>query len=324
MTIFNDIQRSIAPELKQLNESISSSLATSNELMNGIIENYLKTKGKQIRPILVILSAKLFGKQNANTISGAAAVEMLHNASLIHDDVVDDSDIRRGIPTINSVWDNRIAVLIGDYFVASALRHVVKTSDIRIVETISDIGQTLSLGEINQIEKARNHSFNESAYLEIISQKTASLFEACVKIGAYSVNAPETDINLLVEFARLFGLCFQIRDDIFDYFDSDVIGKPTGNDLREGKVTLPLLYALSKKENPRHEEMMELLNNENLDSESIATLIQFAKECGGIDYAYGYMDSLREKAALIMDKLPDSPEKNTFMEMFDFIIARKN
>lgn len=324
MTIFNDIQRSIAPELKQLNESISSSLATSNELMNGIVENYLKTKGKQIRPILVILSAKLFGKQNANTISGAAAVEMLHNASLIHDDVVDDSDIRRGIPTINSVWDNRIAVLIGDYFVASALRHAVKTSDIRIVETISDIGQTLSLGEINQIEKARNHSFNESAYLEIISQKTASLFEACVKIGAYSVNAPETDINLLVEFARLFGLCFQIRDDIFDYFDSDVIGKPTGNDLREGKVTMPLLYALSKKENPRHEEMVELLNNENLDSESIATLIQFAKECGGIDYAYGYMDSLREKAALIMDKLPDSPEKNTFMEMFDFIIARKN
>lgn len=324
MTIFNDIQRSIAPELKLLNESISSSLETSNELMNGIVENYLKTKGKQIRPILVILSAKLLGKQNANTISGAAAVEMLHNASLIHDDVVDDSDIRRGISTINSVWDNRIAVLIGDYFVASALRHAVKTSDIRIVETISDIGQTLSLGEINQIEKARNHTFNEASYLEIISQKTASLFEACVKIGAYSVNARETDIELLVEFAHLFGLCFQIRDDIFDYFDSDDIGKPTGNDLREGKVTLPLLYALSRKEHPRHEKMKELLNNELLDSEAIATLIQFAKECGGIDYAYGYMDSLREKAALIMDKLPDSPEKNTFMEMFDFIIARKN
>lgn len=324
MTIFNDIQRSIAPELKQLNESISASLVTSNELMNGIVENYLKTKGKQIRPILVILSAKLFGGNNANTISGAAAVEMLHNASLIHDDVVDDSDIRRGIPTINSVWDNRISVLIGDYFVASALRHAVKTADIRIVETISDIGQTLSLGEINQIEKARNHTFSENAYLEIISQKTASLFEACVKIGAYSVNASEEEIRLLVEFARLFGLCFQIRDDIFDYFDSDAIGKPTGNDLREGKVTLPLLYALSRKDHPRHDEMMELINRENLDTDSINTLIEFAKDCGGIDYAYNYMVSLREKAALIMDQLPHSPEKKRFMEMFDFIIARKN
>ena len=212
MTIFNDIQRSIAPELKQLNESISSSLKTSNSLMNGIVENYLKTKGKQIRPILVILSAKMLGAMNQNTILGAAAIEMLHNASLIHDDVVDDADMRRGISTINSVWDNRIAVLVGDYFVASALNHAVKTSDIRIVDTISNIGQTLSLGEINQIEKARGHNFNENAYIEIISQKTASLFEACVKIGAYSVNAPEEEIEKLVSFANLFGLCFQIRD----------------------------------------------------------------------------------------------------------------
>ncbi len=323
MTIFNDIQRSIAPELKLLNESISSSLITSNELMNGIIETYLKTKGKQIRPILVILSAKLFGKENANTISGAAAIEMLHNASLIHDDVVDDSDIRRGIPTINSVWDNRIAVLIGDYFVASALRHAVKTADIRIVESISDIGRTLSLGEINQIEKARSHNFDEDAYIEIISQKTASLFKACVKIGAYSVNAPEDGINLLVDFAHLFGLCFQIRDDIFDYFSSEEIGKPTGNDLREGKVTLPLLYALSRDDVPRRTEMAELINSDHLDSDSIATLIQFAKDAGGIDYAYKYMETLRSKAALIMERLPDSPEKKIFMEMFDFIIARK-
>lgn len=323
MTIFNDIQHSIALELKQLNESISSSLKTSNSLMNGIVENYLKTKGKQIRPILVILSAKMLGAMNQNTILGAAAIEMLHNASLIHDDVVDDADMRRGISTINSVWDNRIAVLVGDYFVASALNHAVKTSDIRIVDTISNIGQTLSLGEINQIEKARGHNFNENAYIEIISQKTASLFEACVKIGAYSVNAPEEEIEKLVSFANLFGLCFQIRDDVFDYFESDEIGKPTGNDLREGKVTLPLLYALSVKDHPKCVEMLQLVDNEELDSDSIATLIQYAKDAGGIDYAYAYMNSLREKAIKIMAELPDSPEKETFIKMFDFIIMRK-
>lgn len=323
MTIFNDIQRSIAPELTLLNESISSSLKTSNSLMNGIVENYLKTKGKQIRPILVILSAKMLGEINPKTILGAAAIEMLHNASLIHDDVVDDADMRRGISTINSVWDNRIAVLIGDYFVASALNHAVKTSDIRIVDTISTIGQTLSLGEINQIEKARGHNLKESAYIEIISQKTASLFEACVRIGAYSVNAPEEELASLVEFAHLFGLCFQIRDDIFDYFEADEVGKPTGNDLREGKVTLPLLYALSLTSHPQQAEMLELIARDELDCGSITKLIQYAKDAGGIDYAYAYMNTLREKAVKIMEQLPDSPEKETFMKMFDFIIMRK-
>ncbi len=323
MTIFNDIQRSLAPELSLLNESISSSLKTSNSLMNGIVENYLKTKGKQIRPILVILSAKMLGEINPKTILGAAAIEMLHNASLIHDDVVDDADMRRGISTINSVWDNRIAVLIGDYFVASALNHAVKTSDIRIVDTISTIGQTLSLGEINQIEKARGHNLKESAYIEIISQKTASLFEACVRIGAYSVNAPEKELASLVEFAHLFGLCFQIRDDIFDYFEADEVGKPTGNDLREGKVTLPLLHALSLTSHPQQAEMLELIAGDELDCDSITRLIQYAKDAGGIDYAYAYMNTLREKAAKIMEQLPDSPEKETFMKMFDFIIMRK-
>lgn len=323
MTIFNDIQSSIAPELKQLNESISSSLVTSNELMNRIVENYLLTKGKQIRPILVILSAKLFGAINGNTISSAAAIEMLHNASLIHDDVVDDSDIRRGCPTINSVWDNRIAVLIGDYFVASALRHAVQTGDIRIIDIISNIGQTLSLGEINQIEKARNHNFDENSYIEIISQKTASLFEACVSIGAYSVNASEENIRILTEFARLFGLCFQIRDDIFDYFESDDIGKPTGNDLREGKVTLPLLYALSQTDHPAHSQMTRLICQETLVQDEIVTLIQYAKDAGGIDYAYDYMARLRAEAETVMTRLPESPVKKLFMDMFDFIIARK-
>lgn len=324
MTVFKDIQCSIAKELEQLNVTIRTSLDTDNALMNSIVDNYLSSKGKQIRPILVILSAKLLGEMNSATVSGAAAIEMLHNATLIHDDVVDESDMRRGIPTINAIWDNRISVLVGDYFVSTALRHAVETGDIRIIGIISEIGQTLSLGEINQIEKARNHTYDESSYLKIISQKTASLFEACVKIGAYSVNAPKRETELLVDFANLFGLCFQIRDDIFDYYDPDEVGKPTGNDLREGKVTLPLLYALSLTSHPDNAAMRQLIQHDTLETAEIARLIQFAKDAGGIDYAYSYMATLRDRAQLIMDQLQDSPVKSLFMQMFDFVIDRRN
>ena len=289
-----------------------------------IVGNYLKTKGKQIRPILVLLSAKLFGGITDATIDAAASIEMLHNASLIHDDVVDDTLTRRSRPTVNAIWDNHIAVLVGDFFVSSSLHNAVATGDLRIIDTISHLGRILSLGEIDQINKARYHDITEESYLEIIGSKTASLFVACIKMGGYSVNASDEDIERMCRFAQLFGLCFQIRDDIFDYFEDSRVGKPTGNDLREGKITLPLLHVLSIDTLPSHKEMNELVRNDELSSEQIATLIAYAREFGGIDYAYDCMSRFRDEAVEIINHFPDTEIRRSFISLFDFIIARHN
>ena len=218
MSTFQSIQKSIAPELEMLNKRISDTLASPNALMNQVIEGYLKSKGKQIRPIIVILSAKLLGEVNENVISAATAVELLHNATLIHDDVVDDTKLRRGQPTINNIWDNHIAVLVGDFFLSSALLQAIETNDIKIIKSITNLGKLLSIGEIDQIYNARFHNLNEDAYFETIYRKTASLFVSCVEVGAFAVEASDDDTQRLAQVARLLGLCFQIKDDIFRLF----------------------------------------------------------------------------------------------------------
>ena len=322
MSTLEEIQHSIKPELEMLHRRISSSLSSPNQLMNQVIEGYLKSKGKMIRPILVILTAKLFGHVDDRVIASAAAVEMLHNASLIHDDVVDDSQMRRSMPTVNNIWGNHIAVLTGDFFVSSALQQAISTADIRIVEVLAGLGKLLSLGEIDQIYNARFHTLNEKAYFEIISRKTASLFVSCVKMGGYATGAPDDKIDPMCRFDELLGLCFQIKDDIFDYFNDPRIGKPTGNDLREGKITLPLLYALSLTDNPAHDEMVSLSRSEQLTTAEIETLIEFAKESGGIEYAYSTMERLRAEAMEILDSYPRSEVTDAFASIFNYVISR--
>lgn len=323
MTNFDEIKSIISPELKQLEEIIDQSLTSNSPLLNEIVKMYLKTKGKQIRPIVVILSAKFFAAEaNRRVLHGAAAIELLHNASLIHDDVVDETKKRRGQDTINSVWDNHVAVLVGDFFVSNALACAIDTGDLCVIQVISDLGKELSTGEIDQIDVAKHHSIDEESYYSIIRKKTASLFRCCVKVGGYSVNASDRDIDNLSRFVEMLGLCFQIKDDIFDYFDDKTIGKPTGNDLREGKVTLPLIYALSKKEAPQIEEMRALVRSEMLSSEEIETLIEFAKAEGGIEYAYESMERLRTEAVKILAEYPDNEAKSIFLSLFDYIIKR--
>lgn len=323
MTTIQSIQQSIAPELAKLNERIADTLRSSNALMNQVVENYLRSKGKQIRPMLVLLSARHFGEVNDNVIDAAAAVELLHNASLIHDDVVDDSKTRRSVPTINSIWDNHIAVLVGDFFVSTALQLAIATGDPRIIASLARLGKLLSLGEIDQIYNARYHKLDERAYFEIINRKTASLFVSCVEMGAYAVGADEMQIDDMRRYAELLGLCFQIKDDIFDYYTDDVVGKPTGNDLREGKITLPLLHVLENEALPLHDEMSELSRKEELTADEIATLIDYAKENGGIDYAYAAMMRLRDEAvALLRSSSPSDETTAQLTAIFDYIIAR--
>lgn len=322
MTTLEAIHKTIAPELRRLNEQMSAQLSTSNVLMNRVVESQLSAKGKQIRPVIVILCSKLFGQANDNTIASAAAVELLHNATLIHDDVVDDSKTRRNRPTINSIWDNHIAVLVGDYFVSCAMQQAISTGDIRIIDALCHLGKLLSLGEIDQIYNARYHTLTEEAYYNIISNKTASLFVACAKMGCYAAGVFDQRVERLAEFARLLGLCFQIRDDIFDYFVSDAIGKPTSNDLREGKITLPLLHTLLREDLPDHEAMVELSHKEILDDAEIATLTAYAIDNGGIDYAFEEMKRLRSEAAQVLSEFPDSEIKDSLLSLFDYIIAR--
>lgn len=322
MTTLSLIQQTIAPELKRLNDRIAETLSSSNVLMNRIITNYLKTKGKQIRPILVLLSAKLFGEIDERVIAAGASVELLHNASLIHDDVVDETTLRRNVSTINGLWDNHIAVLVGDFFVSSSLAEALETRDIRIIDSIASLGKLLSLGELDQIYNARYHNLNEDAYFETIYRKTASLFMSCVEIGAYAVNAPVDKIEILREFARMLGLCFQIRDDIFDYYEDKEIGKPTGNDLREGKITLPLLHVLCDESFPDHERMLALAMKESLDADEIALLIEYAKANGGIEYAKERMVELRDKAIALLDAFEPCDTVDAFARIFDYIIIR--
>lgn len=323
MTNFDEIRDLISSDLERLQKIIKQSLSSNSPLLNKIVDKYLETKGKQIRPIIVVLSAKFFGAEVSDgVLCGAASVELLHNASLIHDDVIDETKQRRGHDTINNTWDNHIAVLVGDFFVSNALACAIRTNDFRVISTISELGKELSTGEIDQIDVAKHHSIDEQTYFSIIKKKTASLFQSCVKVGGYSVGASDIDIANLSKFVELLGLSFQIKDDIFDYFKDDAIGKPTGNDMREGKVTLPLIYALSHTESPRHGEMRRLADSDSLTTEQIETLIDFAKAEGGIEYAYATMERLRAEARSILEPYPDNEAKRAFLSLFDYIIKR--
>ena len=324
MNDMKKIQECLGPELDEMNAIIVETLRTSNQMMDDIVTRYLKIKGKQIRPILVILSARMFGSVSREVLLAGAALEMLHNASLIHDDIVDETALRRGMPTINATMGNHIAVLVGDYFVSNALEAGIRTGDIRVISALSALGKELSLGEIDQICNARDHALDESSYFGMIRQKTASLFMNCVRMGAELGGATQEDLEKLVRYAELLGLCFQIKDDIFDYYEDTRIGKPTGNDLREGKVTLPLLYALRTAPELEARPMRDLLLEGTLSGDDINRLIEFAKAHGGIDYAYSRMRDMQREGEKILSTLPDTESRKAFGNIFDFIISRDN
>ena len=316
------IQENIAPDLSKLNDIIKKALESNSALMHQIVTKFLESKGKQIRPILVILSGKFFGGVNERVLNAGAAIELLHNASLIHDDVIDESKERRGQPTINRIWDNHISVLVGDFFVSAALHCAVQTENHMITAVLSRLGRELSLGEMDQIDNARQHSIDEETYFDIIKHKTASLFKCCVEVSGHATNADAKELDDLMKFTELLGLCFQIKDDIFDYFEDKNIGKPTGNDLREGKITLPLIYALSKESAENRAEMVEIAKKNELSSEDIAVLIDYAKAEGGIEYSYATMERLRDEAFAILDKYPEKEVAEDFKSLFNYIIKR--
>lgn len=293
-----------------------------NPLLSEIICHVNRQRGKQMRPMLVLLVGKMFGEITESAYNAALALELLHTASLVHDDVVDDSMQRRGQPSVNAIYNNKLAVLAGDYLLSTSLMFTGRSANVRVTQIIGSLGQTLADGEIVQIFHSRNQSVSEDVYFEIIRKKTASLFSSCAEIGALTAGASQADIDRARQMGEFIGICFQIRDDIFDYYTDDV-GKPTGNDMREGKLTLPIIYAANTHGDERIHDMIGRLKREGLGADEINELIEFAKRHGGIDYAERTMQDYRKKALDLLPEGIDEDIRKAITSYIDVVINRK-
>ncbi len=317
------IEKPVVVEFKQFKEEFHSSLRSNTPTLQAAIEQILEAVGKHVRPLLVLLTAKASGRITDNTINSAVFLELLHTATLIHDDVIDETKERRGVPALNAIFDNRISVLVGDYVLATALIRSTFTGNLDVIAIVSKLGRDLSEGEIWQLEVADEIIIDEASYLRVIEKKTATLLSACTEIGAITAGADAETIRLCREFGHLLGYSFQIRDDIFDYDKNANIGKPTGNDIREGKVTLPLLHALKTADKTIAARMTEIINQKDFTEENIAALISFAKECGGIDYAEARMKTYHDRAKMLLNQLPPSEAREALEMLADYIVERK-
>ena len=276
-----------------------------------------------MRPMLVLLAAKLLDEVKPATLHAAASLELLHTASLVHDDVVDDSTERRGQLSVNALFNNKVAVLAGDYLLATALVQAGLTRSLGIVDLISALGRELAEGELLQLSNVRNEKFSEEVYFEVIHKKTAALFAACTKAGALSVGADAEKTEFLRRFGEYIGLCFQIRDDIFDYYESKEIGKPTGNDMLEGKLTLPVLYALNSTCDEEASALAVRVKAGKATADEIARLITFAKQHGGIEYAIQKMDNYRDKALELLSFAPANDVTDALAAYINYVVERE-
>lgn len=324
MDYLSVIKKPITEELNHFIDLFNTSLEHQDGLLSQVLMFIKQRSGKRMRPMLMLLIAKAFGCVSEVTQHAAIGLELLHTASLVHDDVVDESGERRGQASVNAFYDNKVAVLVGDYILSTALLHVSYTSSDRIVPGLAELGRTLSDGEILQLENISNQTISEEAYYEVIKRKTAALFEACTEIGALSVGASKDD----VEQARLFGLhlgmAFQIRDDIFDYYESNDIGKPTGNDMAEGKLTLPVIHAVLSADNGAMKDLALKVRKGEVTPEEVAQLVAFTKENGGIEYAEAKMREFKNKAiGFIEEKIQDADIKQALNAYLDYVIERK-
>lgn len=316
------IKKPIADELDKFEAHFRESMKSNVALLDKIMYYIVQRKGKQIRPMFVFLSAKLCKEINDNTYAAASMVELLHTASLVHDDVVDDSFQRRGFFSINALWKNKIAVLVGDYLFARGLLVSLDTNQYRVLHIMSRAVQGISEGELLQLEKARRLDIKEDIYFEIIKQKTASLIAAACSVGAASATDSDELIDLMWEFGETIGVAFQIKDDLMDYGDSD-IGKPTGIDIQEKKMTLPLIYALSQAPKSERKYHIKTVKKHNKDQTRVNELMAFVKDTGGIDYATNIMLEYRDRALELLSRFEPSDHLEAMRELIHFVIERK-
>ena len=319
------IKQSIFGELDDFVSLFNQSLSHDDGMLAQVLTHIRQRGGKRMRPMLILLMAKNFGRVSGTTLHAAVGLELLHTASLVHDDVVDESSERRGQASVNALYDNKVSVLVGDFILSTALLYVSKTHSEAIVRRLSELGRTLSDGEILQLTNIQNKEITEEAYYEIIRRKTAALFEACAAIGAESAGACREDVEAAKQFGQNLGIIFQIRDDIFDYYDSKEIGKPTGNDMLEGKLTLPVIHALNATRDADMLAIARKVKVREVSQAEIDRLVAFTKANGGIEYADQQMWSFHADCMRFIDeRVEDSAIKMALKAYLDFVIERKS
>ena len=324
MKIVEQIKQPILEEMELFESKFKESMATKVPLLNRITQYIVRRKGKQMRPMFVFLVAKMVsgGRFEERTYRGASVIELIHTATLVHDDVVDESNKRRGFFSVNALWKNKIAVLVGDFLLSKGLLLSIDNNDFDILKLISVAVREMSEGELLQIEKARRLDITEEVYFEIIRQKTATLIAACCGIGAASVGSPSEEIEKMRLFGERIGIAFQIKDDLFDYTD-EKIGKPTGIDIKEQKMTLPLIYVLNTCTKEERDWLIKSVKKYHNDKKRVKEIIAFVKEKGGIEYATKKMKEYQSEALELLESYPQSPYKDSLLTMVNYVIERK-
>ena len=323
MDLLSLIRQPVAAELEQYRSLFDSALQHDDDFLGHALAYVRQRRGKMMRPLLVLLMAKELGNVGEKSLRSAVTLELLHTASLVHDDVVDESQERRGQRSANAVFDNKVAVLLGDYLLSLSLLNAAETENVEVVRIISRLGGTLSEGEISQLAVIRNEEVSEDAYFQIIHQKTAALFAACARLGAISAGGDAAYVEKATKFGELIGICFQIRDDIFDYFPDGNIGKPTGNDMREGKLTLPVIHALRQAGNSETQLLVKKIKSGEATAADISAMVDFTLKNGGIAYAEQTMQRLHDEAVALLDDWKNEEVKEALHRYIDFVIKRE-
>jgi octaprenyl-diphosphate synthase len=323
MHSIDQIKAPVIKEMDEFEEKFLASMKSSVPLLDKITHYIVRRKGKQLRPLFVFLSAKACGQITESTYRAAALIELLHTATLVHDDVVDDSNLRRGFFSVNALWKNKIAVLVGDYLLSKGLLLSVNNSEFRLLGIVSNAVREMSEGELLQIEKARRLDIGESVYFEIIRQKTASLIASCCSCGAATAAADDVLLEKMRLFGELTGIAFQIKDDLFDFGSGDDIGKPTGIDIKEKKMTLPLIYALNHASASDKRRIINIVKNYNEDPLKVAEVIRFVLQSGGIEYTRGKMLEYRDQAITLLRTLPETDARQSLEQLVIYTTERK-
>jgi octaprenyl-diphosphate synthase len=324
MVTVSDIKAPVAAELAEFEQRFKAAMKSNTPLLDKISHYIIKRKGKQMRPMFVFLAAKTCGSVSDSSYSAASLIELLHTATLVHDDVVDDSYMRRGFFSINALWKNKIAVLVGDYLLSRGLLLSVENKEFKLLEIVSQAVKEISEGELLQIEKSRKLDITEEVYYTIIRQKTASLIAACCAAGAASVGSPETEINNMYKFGELVGMAFQIKDDLFDFgFNQTKIGKPTGIDIKEKKLTLPLIKCLEEASESERRSIIKLIKNDSENPKSVKKVIDFVLKGNGLNYAYNKMMLYKDEALSLLNNYPESEAKESLKNLVEYTVQRE-
>ena len=323
MNTIKEIKKPIQQEMLLFEKKFKDSLNSKAPLLDKILHYIVKRKGKQMRPMFVFLSGKMLGEINESSFRAASLIELLHTATLVHDDVIDDANMRRGFFSINALWKNKIAVLVGDYLLSKGLLMSLENEEYDLLQIVSKAVKEMSEGELLQIEKARKLDIEEDVYFEIIRQKTATLIAACCACGAVTAKQDKETVERMRKFGELIGIAFQMKDDLFDYYNEDVIGKPTGIDIKEQKMTLPLIYTLRNCDRKQKKFIIQTVKNHNTNSERVSKVLEIVKKSGGINYTIEKMKTYQEEALRLLKTFDDNESRKSLELLVNFVIERK-